>query len=217
MSKLKRKLSKNNMNDKNISAKVKRKHQIIKTAANLFSEKSFHDVTVDEIAEKVGVAKGTIYLYFSSKEKLYLEILEETFDSIESLLEEEVEKSDSAPEKLRNVLKIIFRFYRRHLDVLKILSRDETHLIEEHQELTARWRSRRIKLYEKIIEKGVKEGSFNTTNPKLAALMMYGSVGAVMVFYGLDKDPDEVANEVFEEIVYRRLLVSGKKVKNKTK
>lgn len=215
MNKAKRQVRNNTMGEKNLSAKVKRKQQIIKIAANLFSEKSFHDVTVDEIAEKVGVAKGTIYLYFPSKEKLYLEILEDSFDSIESLLEQEVEKTDTAPEKLRKVLKIIFRFYRRHLDVLKILSRDETHLIEEHQELTRRWRSRRVKLYEKIIQKGINEGSFSTTNTKLAALMMYGSVGAVMVFYGLDKDPDEVAEEVFNEIVYRRLLLSDEEKKVK--
>ena len=178
----------------------RRKEEIIKVAAHLFSNKSFHDVTMDEIADKVGVAKGTLYLYFSSKEKLYFEILEETFDSIESLLEKEVAKSDSAPEKLRKVLKIIIRFYRQNMDVLKIFSRDETHLIQEHHELTERWRERRLDLYKKIIEKGIKEGSFKTNNTDLAAHLLYGSVGAVMVFYDLDKSPEEIAEEVFSEI-----------------
>ena len=68
------------------SSRVVKKNNIIKIAANLFSQKSFHDVTMDEIAEKVGVAKGTIYLYFSSKDNLYLEILEHTFGSIEHCL-----------------------------------------------------------------------------------------------------------------------------------
>ncbi len=209
MSKIRKLYKRKTLKGKSSSIRAKRKQQIIQVAATLFSQKSFHDVTVEEIAERAGVAKGTIYLYFPSKEKLYFEILEETFDTIESLLEKEVEKDAPAPDKLRNVLKIIFRFYRRHLDVLKILSRDETHLIEEHQQLTEQWRKRRVKLYEKIIEKGVKEGSFSTTNTHLAALMLYGSVGAVMVFYGLNKDPDEVADEVFNEIVYRRLVLSS--------
>ena len=39
------------------SKRVVKKNNIIKIAANLFSQKSFHDVTMDEIAEKVGVAK----------------------------------------------------------------------------------------------------------------------------------------------------------------
>ena len=59
-----------------------RREEIIKVASNLFSKKSYHDVTMDQIAGEVGVAKGTIYLYFESKENLYLGILENTFETI---------------------------------------------------------------------------------------------------------------------------------------
>jgi len=182
------------------SSRVVKKNNIIKIAANLFSQKSFHDVTMDEIAEKVGVAKGTIYLYFSSKDNLYLEILEHTFGSIEALLEKEVNTASLAPEKLKKVLAIIIKFYRGNIDVLKILSRDETHLIQEHHDLTEKWRLRRIELYEKIIEKGIKEGSFKTRNTELASLILYGAVGAVMVFYDLDKSPEAIAEELYSEI-----------------
>ncbi len=182
------------------SSRVVKKNNIIKIAANLFSQKSFHDVTMDEIAEKVGVAKGTIYLYFSSKDNLLFEILEHTFGSIEALLEKEVNTASLAPEKLKKVLAIIIKFYRGNIDVLKILSRDETHLIQEHHDLTEKWRLRRIELYEKIIEKGIKEGSFKTRNTELAALILYGAVGAVMVFYDLDKSPETIAEELYSEI-----------------
>jgi len=182
------------------SSRVVKKNNIIKIAANLFSQKSFHDVTMDEIAEKVGVAKGTIYLYFSSKDNLYLEILEHTFGSIEALLEKEVNKASLAPEKLKKVLAIVINFYRENIDVLKILSRDETHLIQEHHDLTEKWRLSRIELYEKIIEKGIKEGSFKTRNTELAALVLYGAVGAVMVFYDLEKNPEAIAEELYSEI-----------------
>jgi len=182
------------------SSRVVKKNNIIKIAAKLFSQKSFHDVTMDEIAEKVGVAKGTIYLYFSSKDNLYLEILEHTFGSIEALLEKEVNTTSLAPEKLKKVLAIVIKFYRENIDVLKILSRDETHLIQEHHDLTEKWRLRRIELYEKIIEKGIKEGSFKTSNTELAALVLYGAVGAVMVFYDLEKSPEAIAEEMYSEI-----------------
>jgi len=191
----------NKSNERNIvSSRIVKKNNMIKIAAKLFSQKSFHDVTMDEIAEKVGVAKGTIYLYFSSKDNLYLEILEHTFDSIESLLEKEVNTDFLAPDKLKKVLAIVINFYRENIDVLKILSRDETHLIQEHHDLTEKWRRRRIELYEKIIEKGIKEGSFKTGNTELAALILYGAVGAVMVFYDLNKSPEAIAEELYSEI-----------------
>lgn len=191
----------NKTGERNIaSSRVIKKNNIIKIAAKLFSQKSFHDVTMDEIAEKVGVAKGTIYLYFSSKDNLYLEILEHTFGSIESLLEKEISTASLAPEKLKKVLAIVIKFYRENIDVLKILSRDETHLIQEHHDLTEKWRLRRIELYEKIIEKGIKEGSFKTGNTELAALILYGAVGAVMVFYDPEKSPEAIAEELYSEI-----------------
>ena len=191
----------NKTGERNIaSSRVVKKNNIIKIAAKLFSQKSFHDVTMDEIAEKVGVAKGTIYLYFSSKDNLYLEILEHTFGSIEALLEKEVNTASLAPEKLKKVLAIVIKFYRENIDVLKILSRDETHLIQEHHDLTEKWRLRRIELYKKIISKGIKEGSFKTGNTELAALVLYGAVGAVMVFYDLEKSPEAIADELYSEI-----------------
>jgi AcrR family transcriptional regulator len=189
------------------SKRVRRRREIIQIAAQLFSEKSYHDVTIDDVATKVGIAKGTIYLYFESKEKLYLEILEKGFEAIESLIEKEIEKSDPAPEKLKKVLKLIFRFYRQNLDVLRILSRDETHLIREHYEFTERWRHRRVKLYEKILEKGVKEGSFRLINTGLTALIIFGLVRSVMFFYETDKSAEETADEVFA-IIGRGVLTS---------
>lgn len=179
---------------------ARRKKKIMQVAMQLFSEKSYHDVTIDEVATKAGVAKGTIYLYFESKEKLYLEILENGFESIESLIEREVAKTDPASEKLKKVLRLIFGFYRQNLDVLRILSRDETHLIREHYQFTEHWRERRVKLYEKILEKGVKEGSFRPINTRLVALIIFGLVRSVMFFYRTDKSAEEMAEEVLSVI-----------------
>ncbi len=177
-----------------------RKDEIIKAASNLFSQKSYHDVTMDQIAGEVGVAKGTIYLYFKSKENLYLGILEHTFETIESILEKEIAKEDPAPQKLKKILRLIFQFYFQNMDVLRILTRDETRLIREHFEFTEHWRHRRIKLYRKVLEKGIKEGSFRSANTELMALIIFGLVGSVMFFYPTDKTAGEIAEEVFSMI-----------------
>lgn len=177
-----------------------RKEEIIKAASNLFSQKSYHDVTMDQIAGEVGVAKGTIYLYFKSKENLYLGILEHTFETIESILEKEIAKEDPAPQKLKKILRLIFQFYFQNMDVLRILTRDETRLIREHFEFTEHWRHRRIKLYRKVLEKGIKEGSFRSANTELMALIIFGLVGSVMFFYPTDKNAGEIAEEVFSMI-----------------
>ncbi len=193
-------ISERSISSAKTSRKFRRRDEILKTAINLFSEKGYHELTMEEIAEEIGVSKGTIYNYFTSKESLYLEILKESFESIETLLQEEIENSDPASMKLQKLLCTVFTFYRRNLKVLQILSRDETHLLKEHFELTEKWRTRRIRLYEKIIEKGIEEGSFVRQNPRLRALMLYGAVGAVMVHHDFSTDPEELAEAVFSQL-----------------
>ena len=57
-----------------------------------------------------------------------------------------------------------------------------------------------MRLYEKIIEKGIDEGSFVRQNPRLRALMLYGAVGAVMVHHDFSMDAGEVADAVFSQL-----------------
>ena len=210
-------IRKNIIISKKTVKRLNKKEDIIKVAAKLFSQKSFHDVKMDEIAEELSIAKGTIYLYFKSKEKLYLEILEESYEAIEANLENEIAIDEPSPVKLKKVLGIIFSFYRRNLDVLKILSRDETHLIKEHFEFTEHWRLRRLKFYEIILEKGIREGSFIVQNPKLTALIIFGLVRSVMFFYSTKKDTADIAEEVYYVITNGILSSKVSKLEKKLK
>lgn len=58
---------------------------ILTTAQEVFLEKGFHDTSMDEIAARVGIAKGTVYLHFPGKEELVIAILER---DVQSFLQE---------------------------------------------------------------------------------------------------------------------------------
>ncbi len=57
-----------------IKSSCKRKDKIVKTAIHLFAHKGFDKTAIDEIVAKSGIAKGTFYLYFKSKEELIKEV-----------------------------------------------------------------------------------------------------------------------------------------------
>jgi AcrR family transcriptional regulator len=59
--------------------KMERRQQILQTTAALFETASFDKLSMLEIARVSGVAKGTVYLYFQSKEELFLALLDEAF------------------------------------------------------------------------------------------------------------------------------------------
>src|SRR5581483_8243141 len=52
-----------------------REQLILRAARELLMERGYHDMSIDEIAERVGISKGTVYLHFASKEDLVLALL----------------------------------------------------------------------------------------------------------------------------------------------
>lgn len=66
--------------------KEKAKDRIVEVAHEVFSKKGYHDTTMDDIAEQLGVSKGALYQYFESKEDLYRAILNAGFHNLTDLL-----------------------------------------------------------------------------------------------------------------------------------
>jgi len=75
----------------------KRKSQILNAAESVFTKKGFNEARMDDIAEQTGLSKGTLYLYFKSKEDLIFAILnrifQRSFKELESLKQEEASAS----------------------------------------------------------------------------------------------------------------------------
>ena len=70
--------------------KEKAKDKIVEAAHEVFSKKGYHDATMDDIAERVGVSKGALYQYFRSKEELYRAILTARFHNMANMISSEL-------------------------------------------------------------------------------------------------------------------------------
>ncbi len=66
--------------------KEQAKERIAEAGYQVFSQKGFHDTTMDDIAERIGVSKAALYQYFKSKEDLYSAILTARFQSMADML-----------------------------------------------------------------------------------------------------------------------------------
>ena len=70
---------------------VDRRQRIIANASELFAARGYHGTTIDEIVQATGIAKGTFYVYFSSKEELLVELMKQlvtdTLERIDAELE----------------------------------------------------------------------------------------------------------------------------------
>jgi len=97
-----------------------RTRQILDAAYEVFHEVGYSSATIDQIAERAELAKGTIYLYFKSKEELYFSLLVNGLDILIDLLSRMAEKRPPPDQLLRQTAKTLFQFYTDYTDYFRI-------------------------------------------------------------------------------------------------
>lgn len=107
----------------NSNLKIEKRDLIIDTAAQLFSEYGFHEVNMELVARKAGIAKGTIYNYFKSKEELYFAINESRLTKLITELERKFKEQISVLDDLKGFTIHLFMFLLKYKDFFLIFQR----------------------------------------------------------------------------------------------
>ncbi len=154
--------------------------KIISAAAGLFASHPFHKVLLSDVAEAAAVGKGTLYLYFDSKEDLYLSVLYSGFSSLLGHLREQVDENHDPAENLDMMIRetISFAYQNPHLfEVMRTIPGWEA--IDR-----SKWdvKRRELKsLIESVIRQGIAEGIFADSHPEFTARYIPGCVRAVLL------------------------------------
>ena len=91
--------------------KENRRQEIIDAAERIFFAKGLDTATMDEIAEEAELSKGTLYLYFKSKEELYLQIHLRGNKLLTSYFKEAIKKEKKGIDKLHAIGEAYYRFF----------------------------------------------------------------------------------------------------------
>src|SRR5256886_8442852 len=95
--------------------------RIIDAAIKVFAERGFHTATVAEIARAAGVADGTIYLYFKSKDDLLLRLFDEKMTALLAEVKAALAQERSAAEKLKRFIQLHLALVERNPDLAAVL------------------------------------------------------------------------------------------------
>ncbi len=98
-----------------------KREQILLAAVEMFLEKDFYQVTINEIAEQAGVGKGTVYEYFSSKEELFKESFSYCAQLYIQLFKEHLSGSTSVKQTLHDIVKTHLELLKDHRKKLHLL------------------------------------------------------------------------------------------------
>ncbi len=167
--------------------KRERRRSILEAARELFNESGFHHATVESVAERAEVSKGTVYLYFVSKEALLAHLLLEGLDSLVGELASACAQAAalSADQQLRRLALAYFDFFDRDPQYFPFLMAMNRGKFQE---------SVPAELYEKIlqsslegltlavgvVERGVEEGAFACPDPEKAACVFWAALNGVL-------------------------------------
>jgi AcrR family transcriptional regulator len=88
-----------------------RRDQVLSAAHRIFAASGFSKATVDEIAEAAGVAKGTVYLYFESKEEIYWAALNRGLDELHARTRDAFDREKTPKAKLRAFIATRARYF----------------------------------------------------------------------------------------------------------
>src|SRR5512137_2373811 len=91
--------------------KRERRDSIIDAAEKIFFAKGFAATTMDEIAEAVELSKGTLYLYFKTKEDIYVDIVERCLHVLIEEFREAARASETGLEKVKAIGRALVAFY----------------------------------------------------------------------------------------------------------
>jgi AcrR family transcriptional regulator len=108
--------------------------RVLQAALAEFSEKGFHISTIDSIAERAGIAKGTVYRHFKTKEDLFNALKEETIAEFVQLAREEVNANDDILAVLDRVITMYLEFFEKNSALFKIVTQEQKDFGREFSE-----------------------------------------------------------------------------------
>lgn len=179
--------------------------KLLDASAIEFGEKGFHEASVSSITRRAGVALGTFYTYFDSKDALFRALVQDMSDNVMSSARSALSADMNALEIEEAALAAFLRFAREHKEIYRII--DEAEFVDpasyrsHYETIAARIGSR--------LKAGADEGAFRDDLGELEAWAVMGMnvfVGLRYVVWNEGRDtpsPQEVARGV------NRLLAEG--------
>jgi Transcriptional regulator len=167
-----------------------RRSAILKAARKLFFDRGFKSVTVDNIAAKAEVSKGSVYLYFKSKEEIYTQILiNDNIAAFEDLKNKFSAKEAPAAELLLGFADNYINYFLNDNELFRILMTfmlhaDDMILTDEQNSQLLQTTNDNIHFVSEILQKGVDSGEFSPTiNIRQAQNAIWGLLNGVISLY----------------------------------
>jgi AcrR family transcriptional regulator len=174
---------------------------ILRAAMAEFADKGLGGARIDAIAERAGINKRLIYYYFEGKDRLFLAVLEQTYDDIRSAEQALHLEAQDPVQAMRELVAFTWNHYVRHPEFLNLLNSENLHRAR-HLKQSSRIREMNSPLVQtlgEVLERGRRDGVFRGG---IDAVQLYISIAGLAYFY--------LSNNPTLSTIFGRDLMSAK-------
>jgi AcrR family transcriptional regulator len=145
-----------------------RREEILDTAQALFGAKGYQQTSISDIVKTIGVAQGTFYYYFKSKEEVADAVIDRHIAHMLPPFEQLADNGElSGYEKMQQIIRTELFEHSDHDDLFQYLHHENNAAL--HQRLIVKTIRKFGPILAAVIEQGVREGQFNVANPEAVA------------------------------------------------
>lgn len=157
------------------------KRKIFETAMELFAQKGYDGTSVEEITSVVGIAKGTLYYHFSSKEEIFNFLIDEGMKLLRNSIEIKTSKYNNTIDKIKAVILIQIKIIVKYESLITLVisqmwGKEERHL--RCRECVYDY----IKIIENIVKEGIEKGEIYDGNPEAIASGIFGFTCSSLIY-----------------------------------
>jgi AcrR family transcriptional regulator len=171
-----------------LKEKEDRKERILAAARDVFFDVGIRRATVDMIAAKAEIAKGTVYLYFQTKETILAHLLLEGLDSLHEYLSSAYDQTanQSGETRLRRLAAAYYNFYQQEPDYFRLMMAFDRGQFQESvsQELYEMILLRSLRGLRWVVDatqQGIEAGEFARGEARQLAGMLWAALNGVLV------------------------------------
>ena len=175
------------------------REKLYAAAVALIGEQGYHGTTVDDIVERAGVAKGTVYYHFTGKEELFQAMLTDGLERLSAAFKAQVDAHEDPEEALDGLIQTELTFIVENQAFSKLLISELWRGDRVWREALVMLRERYVSCVVFVLERGVASGAFRSDlDPHRAASVVFGAIATAALEW-LVFEPDRPMSDICAE------------------
>ncbi|CDA15996.1 MAG: TetR/AcrR family transcriptional regulator [Clostridia bacterium] len=176
----------------------KTKRKIFETSMKLFAEKGYDATSIEEITATVGVAKGTLYYHFSSKEEIFNFLVEEGVKLLKNSIAIKTANLDSSVDKIKAIVLIQLKVLVKYEDFMAIVL-SQIWGTGARSQICKKYIFEYITMIENIVKEGIEKGELSKGDPNVIASGIFG-IACSSLIYKMRIDKKIEIEKLYHEI-----------------